>query len=81
MEIKIKKDLIKKMRKQSFKRKVPIKTQFSNHYYSYQPMGLGIQEGTVRISSFPGLDFKNNKRSFLKAMSDFIEIRFWVQPC
>lgn len=79
MEIKIKKDLIKKMRKQSFKRKVPIKTKSSLR--SYQPMDSGTQEGTVRISSFPGLDFKNNKRSYLKAMSDFIEIRFMVQPC
>ena len=62
------------MRKQSFKRKVPIKTQSSLR--SYQPMGPTVtKEGTVRISSFPGLDFKKNKRSYFKAMFDFIRIR------
>ena len=61
------------MRKQSFKRKIPIKTWGSLR--SYQPMDSGTQEGTVRISSFPGLDFKNNKRSYFKAMFDFIRIR------
>ena len=62
------------MRKQSLKRKFPIKTKSS--LTSYQPMDpTFIQEGTVRISSFPGLDFKKNVHSYLKAMSDFIRIR------
>ena len=62
------------MRKQSFKRKIPIKTWGSLR--SYQPMGPTVtKEGTVRISSFPGLDFKKNKRSYFKAMFDFIRIR------
>ena len=62
------------MRKQSLKRKFPIKTKSS--LISYQPMDpTFIPEGTVRISSFPGLDFKKNVHSYLKAMSDFIRIR------
>ncbi len=62
------------MRKQSLKRKVPIKTKSSLN--PYQPMDpTFIQEGTLRVSFIQGIDFPKNRRRFLKAMSDFINNR------